>query len=191
MQGRHRFRRGRRGSTRPGSFNRREGRDSAFPSICRSSSNSSERGKQGDGSWSHRTGEPQPSAGGPLRSPQDLAPLTRAFQPAPGCPGFFGPVPQPVSMERRLVHEPRKNCQRPESPDDRGIFSAKCAKITSKPAAPGPFKTPVGACPRVNISRRNNLPSHLHKCLFGIQYRIGKCSIFPRLRGVLGPRQGD
>jgi YegS/Rv2252/BmrU family lipid kinase len=33
-----------------------------------------------------------------LRSPQDLAPLDK-LSLAPGCPGVFGPVPQPVSMD--------------------------------------------------------------------------------------------
>jgi len=33
-----------------------------------------------------------------LRSPQDLAPLEQ-LSLAPGCPGVFGPVPQPVSMD--------------------------------------------------------------------------------------------
>jgi len=38
-----------------------------------------------------------------LRSPQDLAPWER-LSLAPGCPGVFGPVPQPVSMDGDFVH---------------------------------------------------------------------------------------
>ena len=41
-----------------------------------------------------------------LRSPQDLAPLEQ-LSLTPGCPGVFGPVPQPVSMEAQLVHSGR------------------------------------------------------------------------------------
>ena len=33
-----------------------------------------------------------------LRSPQDLAPM-ESLSLTPGCPGVFGPVPQPVSMD--------------------------------------------------------------------------------------------
>ncbi len=47
------------------------------------------------------------------RSPQDLAPGWRqplGSSPS-GCPGFFGPVPQPVSMDGRSlsIHSPLVN----------------------------------------------------------------------------------
>ena len=45
-----------------------------------------------------------------LRSPQDLAPLER-LSLTPGCPGVFGPVPQPVSMDVSRNGLMRVSCQ--------------------------------------------------------------------------------
>ena len=62
------------------------------------STSSSEACGATDSFGSHRSGgEPQPSAGGP-QVPAGLGTFEAAFA-APGCPGVFGPVPQPVSMD--------------------------------------------------------------------------------------------
>ena len=72
-------------------------------STIASPPNSSQRGLRGDGQLRvPPRGVSRNHLPVDLRSPQDLAPLKR-LSLASGCPGVFGPVPQPVSMDVRSM----------------------------------------------------------------------------------------